>query len=74
MDDGQARAGVDQVLPARHSDHADWIVPAVTVLGLLLLWEGAVRTFDVPIHLVPAPSLIVAEIANTYLQLLEETL
>jgi NitT/TauT family transport system permease protein len=74
MADGQARTGIDQALPARQVDHADWIVPAVTVLGLLLLWEGAVRALDVPVHLVPAPSLIVAEIAKTYPQLLEETL
>ena len=34
------------------------VAPLMVAVALLLLWEGAVRVFEVPVFLVPAPSVI----------------
>ena len=39
----------------------EWLVPAVTLVGALLVWEAATRVFHVPRFVMPAPSAIVAE-------------
>lgn len=53
--------------------HGDWIVPIISLACCLLLWEAAVKFFDVPIYLVPAPSDIAVNIYDTYPMLMEET-
>jgi len=37
----------------------EWLVPAVTLGGALLVWEAATRVFHVPRFVMPAPSAIV---------------
>jgi NitT/TauT family transport system permease protein len=45
--------------------------PVVVVLGVLALWEGGTRTFDVPTFLLPPPSVIAASMnANAALLLI----
>lgn len=47
--------------PSGASRHAVWptiVAPLAVAVLLLLLWEAAVRRFDVPVFLVPAPSVI----------------
>lgn len=39
----------------------DVVLPVGTFVALLILWEFCVRAFDIPIYLLPAPSLIYAE-------------
>jgi NitT/TauT family transport system permease protein len=39
----------------------DAVVPAVTLLGVLVAWEAATRVFRVPRFIMPAPSAILAE-------------
>src|SRR5207237_1529180 len=39
----------------------EWLVPAVTLVGALLVWEAATRVFHVPRFVMPAPSASVAE-------------
>jgi len=39
----------------------EWLVPAVTLVGALLVWEAATRVFHVPRFVMPAPSAIVVE-------------
>ena len=39
----------------------EWLVPAVTLGGALLVWEAATRVFHVPRFVMPAPSAIVVE-------------
>ena len=43
--------------------------PALTFVGILLLWEGACRLFHIPSFLLPAPSAIVAAGFNVPLTL-----
>lgn len=33
-------------------------LPAIVMVLLMILWEGAVRFFEIPVYLVPAPSVI----------------
>ena len=40
---------------------AEYVVPALTLLGALVLWEAAIRVFKVPNFIMPAPSAIVGE-------------
>jgi NitT/TauT family transport system permease protein len=38
---------------------SEWLSPALTLAGLIVLWELASRLFNVPVWLLPAPSEIV---------------
>jgi NitT/TauT family transport system permease protein len=40
---------------------ADSVVPAVTLVGALAVWEAAIRAFHIPNFIMPAPSAILAE-------------
>jgi NitT/TauT family transport system permease protein len=48
-------------------------LPLVILVALIALWEGVVRFFDVPLYLVPAPSLIAQEIVRRLPMLLNHT-
>jgi NitT/TauT family transport system permease protein len=37
-------------------------IPALTLVALVLLWEGAVRAFGIPNYLLPAPTRVLAEL------------
>jgi len=39
----------------------EYVVPAVTLAGVLLAWEAATRAFRIPRFIMPAPSAILAE-------------
>jgi NitT/TauT family transport system permease protein len=54
--------------------HGAWITPALSLLCCLAVWEGAVRYFQVPVYLIPAPSLIASKLVATYPLFLQETL
>jgi NitT/TauT family transport system permease protein len=54
--------------------HGAWITPALSLLCCLAMWEGAVRYFQVPVYLVPAPSLIASKLVAAYPLFLQETL
>ena len=54
--------------------HAAWLTPALSLLCCLALWEAAVRWFQVPIYLVPPPSLIAGKLIAGYPLFLQETL
>lgn len=56
------------------SRHGDWMISTASLIGCLLLWEFAIKAFDVPIYLVPAPSVIAQNIWATYPMLIEETM
>jgi putative hydroxymethylpyrimidine transport system permease protein len=45
---------------------------AVTLLGLLLLWQGIVWVFDLPPYILPAPDRVAAAFVNNTLLLLSE--
>jgi NitT/TauT family transport system permease protein len=40
---------------------AEYVVPAVTLAGVLLAWEAATRAFRIPRFIMPAPSAILSE-------------
>jgi NitT/TauT family transport system permease protein len=40
---------------------AEYVLPALTLLGALALWEVAIRVFKVPNFIMPAPSAILGE-------------
>ncbi|MBX3514459.1 MAG: ABC transporter permease [Xanthobacteraceae bacterium] len=35
-----------------------WLVPVLSILALLLLWEGVVRLLNIPIYMLPPPSKV----------------
>ena len=45
----------------RHRVMAEYVVPALTLVGVLAAWEAAIRVFKIPNFIVPAPSAILAE-------------
>jgi len=45
----------------RHRLLAEYVVPAVTLAGVLLAWEAATRAFRIPRFIMPAPSAIFSE-------------
>lgn len=76
MADHDAPAAPESPLPAagNGNGHGNWLIPTFSLLGCLASWEIAVRALDVPVYLVPAPSVILANIIATYPMLLSETL
>ena len=45
----------------RSSAVADYVVPALTLIGALAVWEAVIRVFKVPNFIMPAPSAILGE-------------
>lgn len=45
-----------------NSKHSSYLLPIITTVLLLVLWELAVRLFSVPKFILPAPTVILAEI------------
>lgn len=76
MADHDAPSTVEAARPSANGvrGHGNWLIPSLSLLGCLVLWEVAVRVFDVPIYLLPAPSAIIVNIIDTYPMLLSETL
>jgi len=64
----------DAPVAAKKGSHSDWVVPTLSLIGCLVLWEGAVRFFNVPIYMVPPPSAIAENIRETYPMLISETI
>jgi len=54
--------------------HGAWITPVLSLLCCLAVWEGVVRYFQVPVYLIPAPSLIASKLVAAYPMFLQETL
>ncbi|MDA7945943.1 MAG: ABC transporter permease [Hyphomicrobiaceae bacterium] len=44
----------------------DVVLPVATFIALLILWEFCVKTFDIPVYLLPAPSVIYEETASEW--------
>jgi len=40
---------------------AEYVVPALTLVGVLAIWEAVIRVFKIPNFIMPAPSAILAE-------------
>lgn len=51
-----------------------FIYPVAAILALIGLWEGAVRAFDIPRYLLPAPSVIAGVVATEFSGLIADTL
>lgn len=49
-----------------------WL-PYIIILGTFLVWEAAVRAFDIPQFILPAPSAIAASMVKWWLPLLENS-
>jgi NitT/TauT family transport system permease protein len=60
--------------PAWWTAHGAWITPALSLLCCLVIWEAAVRYFQPPIYLIPAPTLIAGKLIAGYPLFLQETL
>ena len=54
--------------------HAPSLAPVLSLLCCLAIWEAAVRYFQVPVYLIPAPSLIAEKLIAGYPLFLQETL
>ncbi len=50
------------------------VAPVMSIVLCLALWEAAVRYFDVPVYLLPAPSLIARKLIDAYPEFLVQTL
>lgn len=59
-------------LLGRVSRH-ELVRPALLILTVLLLWEGAVRLFKIPPYLVPAPEQVLRTLAKEWPKLLAES-
>ncbi|HEY7243141.1 MAG TPA: ABC transporter permease [Xanthobacteraceae bacterium] len=60
--------------PHRLAAQVARLTPALSLLCCLAVWEAAVRYFQVPVYLVPAPSLIAGKLIAGYPLFLQETL
>ncbi len=58
-DDRRARAGHKERRPVVSGWWSSWLPPLLTFFLLAGLWESAVRIFEIPLYLLPAPSQIV---------------
>jgi NitT/TauT family transport system permease protein len=47
------------------------ILPIATPVGFLLLWEALVRFYDIPLSLLPPPSVVVTRLVETFPTLLD---
>lgn len=52
----------------------DWVLPLLTVVGCLAVWEGAVALFQIPVYLLPPPRAIVLKMIASGGVLLRESL
>ena len=41
---------------------AEWVIPGLIILGLVVLWEVCVRTMSIPVWQLPPPSSIIVEL------------
>jgi NitT/TauT family transport system permease protein len=55
----QSRLTFDDII---QSKHAVYTLPVITTVLLFLVWELASRLFDIPTFILPAPSVILAEV------------
>src|SRR5262245_52715892 len=53
--------------------HGVWITPTLSLVACLTLWEAVVRYAQVPVYLVPAPSLIATKLVAAYPLFLQES-
>ena len=60
--------------PPHWTAHANWFTPAASLFCCLAIWEAAVRYFQVPVYLIPAPSLIAEKLVAAYPLFVQETL
>src|SRR5262245_13723805 len=54
--------------------HGAWIIPTISFLALLIVWEILVRAFKVPVYLLPAPTVVAEKMVSAFPLFLEETL
>jgi len=54
--------------------HSGWLRPFVLILGLLVLWDLAIRVFAIPQYLIPAPTKVVEQLYKEGPHLLKESL
>lgn len=54
--------------------HGAWVTPLLSLLCCLAVWEAAVRLVDVPVYLIPAPTLIGKKLVAAYSLFLQESL
>src|SRR6185436_15223722 len=47
----------------------EYVLPAATFVLMLIAWEVAVKTLKVPTFILPAPSVVLAEMWNVRVQL-----
>jgi NitT/TauT family transport system permease protein len=55
----QARLTVDDIVSSKH---AAYILPVITTVLLFVVWELVSRLFSIPTFVLPAPSVILAEV------------
>ncbi|MDQ3657568.1 MAG: ABC transporter permease [Chloroflexota bacterium] len=58
---------------SRDSSFQRWLWPALLLVGLLLVWEAAVRLNDTPRWMLPPPSAIIESFCNDWSMLLAHT-
>lgn len=50
-----------------------WLPPIFVFLAFLLIWQLAIKLFNIPLYLIPPPTKIIAYIASNYIALLKDT-
>lgn len=49
------------------------VLPVISLIGLLALWEACVRIFDVPLYILPAPSKVIVAFVNDFYTIIENS-
>jgi len=60
--------------PPERTSRGAFVTPVMSLVVCLAIWEAAVRYFDVPVYLLPPPSLIARKLIETYPMFLQQTL
>lgn len=77
MDEAAAMSAVSDTpdVPGRkvRGGWAGRISPILSMLASILIWEGAVRYFEVPVYLLPPPSMIMGKLISSFPLFLQAT-
>jgi len=58
--------------PGRFRALGRYVIPILTLLAALVLWESAVRLFEIPKYLIPAPTQVALTIAHSWPSLFKD--
>jgi NitT/TauT family transport system permease protein len=52
--------------------NSEWVRPFILIVVMLILWDLAIRIFNVPVYLIPTPFSVVEQLWKEWPMLLKE--